>query len=525
MEEQRLVLQAACDAGKTPKERNRLGQFATPTALATDLLEQALALLPPEAPVRFLDPAFGTGSFYSALLRVFPHHRIAAAAGFEIDPHYEAPTRALWRNHPLTLTLGDFTAATAPGPSERFNLILCNPPYVRHHHLSRADKTRLQAASVTAGAVKLGGLAGLYCHFLTLAHAWLAEDGIAGWLIPSEFMDVNYGIPVKQYLSRYVELLQSHRFDPNHGQFGDALVSSAVVWFRKRSPAAGHRVTFTYGGTLADPVCRLLVPADALRAEGKWTRFPKSDVQDLRTGQKLADFFKIQRGLATGANGFFILSREQMARHALPPDLFKPILPGPRYLPTDEIEAHADGTPKLERQLFVLDCHLPEDEIKQRYPSLWSYLQTGKPSIAGRYLCRFRSPWYAQEHRPPTPFLCTYMGRGKATDSDNGRIRSDRPFRFLLNHSQATTANVYLMLYPKPPLARALESNPGLTRSVWEFLNAIEPESLLGEGRVYGGGLHKIEPKELANVGADAIAALLPTGPATSAAGCACGRS
>jgi hypothetical protein len=133
---------------------------------------------------------------------------------------------------------------------------------------------------------------------------------------------------------------------------------------------------------------------------------------------------------------------------------------------------------------------------------LWAYLQTGKPSVSERYLCRFRSPWYAQENRPPAPFVCTYMGRGD--------VKSGRPFRFILNHSLATTANVYLMLYPKPPLALALEDNPKLKRKVWEFLNAIKPETLLGEGRVYGGGLYKMEPKELANVGAEAIAALLP---------------
>ena len=55
-----------------------------------------------------------------------------------------------------------------------------------------------------------------------------------------------------------------------------------------------------------------------------------------------------------------------------------------------------------------------------------------------------------------------------------------------------------------------MKRDPGLIRRVWEVLNAITPSQLLGEGRVYGGGLHKLEPNELANVPAPEIAALLP---------------
>jgi hypothetical protein len=45
-----------------------------------------------------------------------------------------------------------------------------------------------------------------------------------------------------------------------------------------------------------------------------------------------------------------------------------------------------------------------------------------------------------------------------------------------------------------------MHRDPSLIRRVWNDLNEIAPELLLGEGRVYGGGLHKLEPKELANV-------------------------
>jgi hypothetical protein len=369
--------------------------------------------------------------------------------------------------------------------------------------MDRAEKARLLAATTAACGVQMAGLAGLYCYFLGLSHAWLADDGIAGWLIPSEFMDVNYGVPVKQYLLNQVELLRIHRFDPNELQFGDALVSSAVVWFRRRRPKAEHKVAFTYGGTLAAPSHKRLISATALQGIGKWTGLATEGVRSESEGLRLGDFFSIKRGLATGSNKFFIMTRAEINERGLPMKFFKPILPGPRYLETDVIEAEQDGTPRIERQQFMLDCRLPEAEVKERFPELWAYLETGK-EVAETYLCRHRAPWYAQENRPAPPFLCTYMGRGLATRA--------RPFRFILNRSQATAANVYLLLYPKPTLGHALQAHPNLAQKVWEFLESISAETLLGEGRVYGGGLYKMEPKELANVPAEAIAALLPQG-------------
>lgn len=501
IEDRRLALQAACDASKTPLERNRLGQYATPAILALDILAQTNRLLPADLPVRFLDPGIGTGSFYTALLRTFSAERIDAAAGFEIDPHYARPTCDLWRDYPLEIHTADFTSTTPPAASEQYNLIVCNPPYVRHHHIDAVDKNRLQNATVAACGVRVGGLAGLYCYFMGLSHAWLAQDGLAVWLVPSEFMDVNYGEALKKYLLDHVELLRIHRFAPNDLQFADALVSSAVVWFRKRSPNTEHSIEFTYGGTHTAPTHTRLIPASALRMESKWTRFPIGDVRNVSAGPKLCDFFKIQRGIATGDNKFFIMTEDQIKTRNLPHEFFKPMLPGPRYMPMDEIESYADGTPKLERRLFMLDCSLPEAYIKRCHPTLWDYLESGKPNVSERYLCQHRSPWYSQENRPPAPFLCTYMGR----DLNRGR-----PIRFLLNRSRATAANVYLMLYPKPVLASALEKDQTLALKVWSFLNEIDVQSLLDEGRVYGGGLYKMEPKELANVPATALAALFP---------------
>ncbi len=129
---------------------------------------------------------------------------------------------------------------------------------------------------------------------------------------------------------------------------------------------------------------------------------------------------------------------------------------------------------------------------------LADYFEQGKVrGLAAGYLASRRTPWYAQERREPAPFLCTYMARARANSP---------PFRFFWNRSKATAPNVFLLLYPRPPLKSLLEARPELVPILFDRLKAIPARHLIGEGRVYGGGLHKIEPRELAALPAGEMA-------------------
>jgi adenine-specific DNA-methyltransferase len=493
MEGRRQEEQVRLDLLKTALERNRLGQFATPPNLALSLARYAQTLLG-RAPVRFLDPAIGTGSFFSAVSQVFPPEQVELAAGVEIDPPFADTARELWSDEGLRVIQGDFTQQ-APDP--RFNLVLTNPPYVRHHHITGAEKERLKRRLAEFLQLDISGLAGLYCYFLLLCHEWMEQQGVAIWLIPSEFMDVNYGTALRRYLTDRVTLLHIHRFCPNDVQFTDALVSSAIVVFRKATPPSGHRARFSFSGPIGAPGLEAYVPLDTLRRSRKWTQFPAATTVSERAELTLGDIFSIKRGLATGSNSFFILDEEQIRKWQIPSQALKPIIPGPRYVAEDVIQALADGTPDISPRLFLLDTTEPEERIKSRWPRFHAYLQSGREqNVAGSYLASRRAPWYSQEQRPPAPFLCTYMGRSK-----DGK----HPFRFIWNRSQATAHNVYLMLYPKGPLLRELQHHPELHRQVFDSLKRITPGQLLSEGRVYGGGLHKVEPRELAQIPAQEI--------------------
>jgi hypothetical protein len=503
----RIEEQVRLDLLKSAAERNAWGQFATPPALAVEMAEYVRNLWRERTDkIRFLDPAIGTGSFFSALRKVGEPGWLESALGIELDPAFADAAVRLWGKEGLRVIAGDFTKQQPPPPADRPNLILTNPPYVRHHHLDQEDKVRLKAIASAIAHKEVSGLSGLYCYFIMLSHKWLADGGVGVWLVPSEFMDVNYGRALQHYLANEVTLLHVHRFDPRNVQFDDALVSSAIVVYEKRPPTAHHKVKFSYGGSFLEPEVSEGVPIRALREHVKWSGFgrdarnPRRQRDDSAT--TLSSLFTVKRGIATGANAFFLLPRSEAERLGITDEFLKPVLPSPRDLDETIIDADGRGHPRVENPRVVIDTDLPAADLREACPGLWRYLKQGEEQgIPELYLAAKRTPWYRQEQRAPAPFLCTYMGRGG---------RNKAPFRFFWNRSRATATNVYLLLYPVGPLQAALERDPALHEKVFELLRGIESRALLDEGRVYGGGLHKLEPRELGNL--DASSFMKPLG-------------
>lgn len=493
-EARRVDAQSAEDSAKSSLDRNRLGQFSTPFPIACQMVGRALRELPNDMPIRFLEPALGSGVFFSALLRQAPATRIADATGCEVDSAYGDIARAIWKSSGLNVLSDDFVSFAAQKENVgRFSLICTNPPYVRHHHLSAELKVELQSIVMQRLGLQASGLSGLYVYFVLLADAVLAENAIASWLLPAEFLYVNYGRVLRDYLTSKVTLLSIHHFNPDDVQFDDALVSSCIVTYRKTHPSDASQCDVSYGGDYLAAQEQRTVPILELRRLNKWTMAHFGDNGLPSDTLRLKDLFSIRRGIATGANDFFIIDNETATQYEIPRAFLKPILPSPRYLREPLIRATVDGLPEVPGFRYLLDCPLPPDEVRRRYPGLWQYFEEGAArGIPEGYLCAQKDVWYYQERREPAPFLASYMGRA------NGN--RECPIRFFVNFSDAIVTNVFLNLYPTSSLTACLDSKRDRMIELGQALNNVPAEYILHAGRAYGGGLHKIEPRELLEV-------------------------
>lgn len=480
IEIKRQQLQSVLDASKTLQERNKMGQFSTPYPLARQICEY-ITNYTGNSIESFLEPSIGTGVFYSALSDIATIHQ---AVGYEIDNYYFKPTKDLWNNHKINIINQDFLEAY---PEEEFSLIIANPPYSRHHHILPETKVELSEKVKRLYNFKISGLAGLHIYFIILSTQWLKEGGYSCWLIPTEFLSVNYGIEFKRFLLSQVDLISIHSYDNSDVQFNDALVSSSVLVFRK-SKSKSEYVSFSWGTNINNPSKVIRIHKSDLNPNTKWTKESiLNKTQPDYSNITIGTFFNIKRGIATGDNNFFIISEDIIKAYGIPMEILTPTIPPPRKLKSNiytKEEQTSDG-------LFLLSCNDSLETIKTKYEGLYKYIKKGiEDGVALRANCRNRSPWYSLERRKIAPILVSYMGR----DTNSSKL----PLKFILNPAGIIPTNSYLCLYLKDEYIHNVNN---LTyRELWKVLSSIPKEVLIAHGRSYGGGLLKWEPKELESI-------------------------
>lgn len=467
-------------------DARRLGIYYTPDDVAAVLVRWAL----PQRTGTVLDPSFGGCSILRAALALEPgagSNGNVAVFGVDIDPGARHHARELHKLGVPTANLvqGDFFA-TGPATfgDRRFDAVIANPPYIRHHWHQGDSRTLAKTVAETDG-VTLPGRADAWAFFVIHSLGFLRQGGRLAFLLPAAILHADYAQSLLEHLStrfedvRLVELTQ--RLFPDAAEASVVLVASGYML------SDSARMSLARGSGPAD-LARLLRP-DAAGLPVTWETRRMWPLLELPAAAQrawkqavesplvhtLGDLATIRIGVVTGANSFFVRSKSEM-------DALR--------------QSHVTGQSLVSRAADLSGCRITKADMRAldrrgRATRLLRIAPNGsaptgllraeiqraeESALHERSHCARREPWYSiADVAVPDAFL-PYMGT--------------RPTRPVLNEARATCTNAIHRLWWTAPTTHRPRN---VVLGAWTSLYALGAEV---HGRRYGGGVLKLEPSE-----------------------------
>ena len=461
-------LQDAYCAINDREYRRAHGQFFTPRWVAKGMACWVLA----KRPRQILDPAFGLGMLSDECMKQGFQGQII---GYEIDPAVVQRWHAAGvSSEKIELRSADFLASAA----EPIEAAIVNPPYNRFQRRDLPPSLQLSLARVL-GAVA-SGYTNQYALFLYRVVSRLAQGGRAAFIVPSEFLATGYGVQVKRFLLQNKRLRHLVLFDPASRVFADASTTACVLLFDGQACEAlgvwhlpddvdPEAFSSLCSEAACPPLAQANIPYAELDATKNWQGLGRSAADD--SGFARLDVFgAVKRGIATGANEFFVLRPSEARDWNLAPSELVPCIAS---------ASAVSGKVFTDAQLSILGAqdkptHL-FDGLTAPTASAADYVAHGERSLYHeRYLTRMRRPWYRLESRVAAPLLLAVFGRGG--------------FRVCRNRTMAVNLTAFHGFYPKDAYADWVDL-------VWYYFQTETARmGYLGQQRAYGDGLKKLEP-------------------------------
>jgi adenine-specific DNA methylase len=459
----------------------RRGAYFTPRPIAQFLADWAIRS-PSES---VLEPSCGEAVFLEAAgrrLDILSHANDRTAENLHgIEVHEPSATRAAERllqlGYRATIECRDMFDVE---PVARHDVVLGNPPFIRYQSFSGDARAKgLQAA--LAQGVSLRRLSSAWAACLIHASAFLNESGRLGFVLPAELLSTHYAAEVRSFLLR---------------RFGSLKI---VVFEQLVFPGVMEEVILLLaegvGGCKSFEVIQFknmdCLSTAALRGSGympshpghKWTTaLLHQEAQEILSGltnsrnfEPLGDWGSVYLGFVTGNNDYFVLN--ELQRRALgisERDVLKICPPGARRLSglalTDATWASMRDQDAGTYLFYPRSSNLSD--------SAKAYIRQGiRDKVNTGYKCTNRDPWWRVPILPEPDVIFTYMNHHMP--------------RLISNEASVQVSNsVYGISLHRNRKRIGRATLPAL------FFNSVSALSSEVEGRSYGGGLLKHEPRE-----------------------------
>ncbi|MBI4729754.1 MAG: Eco57I restriction-modification methylase domain-containing protein [Acidobacteria bacterium] len=431
------------------------------------------------------DPAVGAGAFFLAARRVAPPE--LELRGTEIDPSALQGARDSGLSA-SDLSLVEIRDFVLDPPTGRQPAIVANPPYIRHHRLSAATKGLLREFGRRLIGTPIDGRAGLHVYFLLRALELLDHGGRLAFIMPADTVEGVFARALWQWISHHFRVdavvTFSHQATPFPGVDTNALV------FMISANAPIDDLAWGYCDVWGTNELRTWVESEFTHNTRDVKVERRSLAEAMETGlsrppqplldpltPRLGNCATVLRGIATGANEFFFLTRRRAREVGIPSDLLVPAIGRTRDAPEAEVSAeHLDVLEANNRPNVLFS---PDARRLEQFPeAVQEYLGAGLAmGLSKRALIASRRPWYRMETRKPPPFLFAYLGRRNA--------------RFIRNRARVVPLTGFLCVYPRDP-------SPEAEEALWRVLS--DPRTVANlriVGKSYGSGAIKVEPRAL----------------------------
>jgi len=481
------------------------GGYYTPEPIADFLANWAIQS--PDTTV--LEPSCGDGiilaSAVKRLIQCGAKREVIAhlVRGVELDPEeaQKAVERILAMNaaYPATVETRDFFTYCQEqlAKNTHFDAIIGNPPFVRYQNFPENHR------AIAFYLMQLTGLhpnrlTNSWVPFLVASTMLLNKRGRLAMVIPAELLQVNYAAELRYFLSQHYSYITLITFKK---LVFDGIQQEVVLLLGEKngSDHTGIRTIELDGIDDLRTYEHTTLAREQLKAMDhsteKWTMYFLNEeelalLRRLKNHPKLTTagyVIDVDVGIVTGLNEFFVLTQEQVEKHALMPYTQRIVgrsaqLPGIRF-------SEEDWLANVEKQSPAFLVNPPDEPFYRLPESLQEYVTSGEErGINKGYKCRIRNRWYVVPSAwVPQAFMLRQVHHYP---------------KIVLNDAAATsTDTIHRVKLRNGVPARTVAAS---------FLNSLTFAFSEVIGRSYGGGVLELEPNEaeklpLPLIGADAL--------------------
>jgi adenine-specific DNA-methyltransferase len=318
----------------------------------------------------------------------------------------------------------------------------------------------------------------------------LKPNGRCAYIIPSEFLNSDYGKLVKTYLLKTGTLRHIIVIDFEENVFDDALTTASIILCANDHKT--DKVQFTNIQSVNElSIIEKLIAGypklsknsktysfSELNPEIKWKAYYQSqNGHKFKNLVPFSTYAKVVRGIATGANDYFTFNLSKAKKYNIDEQFLLPCVchsvdvQGNIFTKSDFEELK-----NRDKNIFLINATNAKNENVAKY-----LIKGEREKINKKFLTASRNPWYLLEKRIPAPIWVSVFNR--------------TGLRFVRNEANISNLTTFHCVYPRIDLFSEISIDLLFAYLLTDTARQIFEDN----SREYGNGLQKFEPNDLNN--------------------------